>query len=137
MKPPCILTHLVRKDAPGGYVNFGRTLPGWDRFCLNKSFGQRPWLFQNFDQLSFYNVEEEEFERIYDRFMAGKYDFDIQDAEFDVDEYSEFCQSVQAETEEFKVKQAEGTRRENERYVSPVLIHLALLSDDNIKSMLT
>lgn len=103
------------KDAPGGYVNFGRTLPGWDKFCVNKSFGDRPWLFQNFDQLSYYNVDEEEFDRIYDRFMAGKFEFDITPTKFDVDEYFEFCRSVAAETKMFKAKQAKATQLENER----------------------
>lgn len=74
------------QDAPGGYVNFGRTLPGWDKFRVNKSFGDKPWLFENFDQLSFLVVDEEEFERIYSHFQAGKYQFDITQTEFDVQE---------------------------------------------------
>ncbi|OAA55168.1 Allophanate hydrolase subunit 2 [Cordyceps fumosorosea ARSEF 2679] len=101
-------------DAPGGYVNFGRTLPGWDKFCVNKSFGGRPWLFQNFDQLSFYCVEEDEFERIYSRFQAGKYTFDMTKTEFDVDEYTKFCDSVADETAEFQAKQEAATAKETE-----------------------
>ncbi|TQV94433.1 hypothetical protein V2A60_002537 [Cordyceps javanica] len=102
-------------DAPGGYVNFGRTLPGWDKFCVNKSFGDRPWLFDNFDQLSFYRVEEDEFERIYSSFQAGKYTFDITQTEFDVDEYTKFCDSVADETAEFQAKQEAATAKETER----------------------
>ncbi|KAM3519904.1 hypothetical protein MY4038_009634 [Beauveria bassiana] len=96
-------------DAPGGYVNFGRTLPGWDKFCVNKSFGDRPWLFDNFDQLSFYVVDEDEFEGIYSRFQSGKYQFDITQTEFDVDEYTRFCESVADETAEFRARQEEAT----------------------------
>ncbi|POR35540.1 Putative urea carboxylase [Tolypocladium paradoxum] len=96
-------------DAPGGYVNFGRTLPGWDKFCVNKNFGDRPWLFDNFDQLSFYAVDEGEFELIYSRFQAGKYDFDITQTEFDVEEYAKFCESVAEETAVFKVQQEAAT----------------------------
>lgn len=83
---------------------------------MNKNFGDRPWLFDNFDQLSFYVVDEEEFERIYSRFQAGKYDFDITHTEFDVDEYSEFCRSIEHETAVFKAKQEAATAIETERY---------------------
>ncbi|KAM3498100.1 hypothetical protein MY10362_008564 [Beauveria mimosiformis] len=102
-------------DAPGGYVNFGRTLPGWDKFCVNKSFGDRPWLFENFDQLSFYVVDEDEFEGIYSRFQAGKYRFDITQTEFDVEEYTRFCKSVADETAEFRARQEEATAVETEK----------------------
>ncbi|ATY60631.1 Allophanate hydrolase subunit 2 [Cordyceps militaris] len=102
-------------DAPGGYVNFGRTLPGWDKFCVNKSFGERPWLFENFDQLSFYVVDEDEFERIYSRFQAGKYQFDITPTEFDVVEYTKFCESVADETAEFQARQKQATEIETEK----------------------
>ncbi|KAM3501559.1 hypothetical protein MY11210_009338 [Beauveria gryllotalpidicola] len=102
-------------DAPGGYVNFGRTLPGWDKFCVNKSFGDRPWLFENFDQLSFYVVDEDEFEGIYSRFRAGKYQFDITRTEFDVDEYTRFCKSVADEAADFRARQEEATAVETEK----------------------
>lgn len=103
------------QDAPGGYVNFGRTLPGWDKYCLNKDFGQRPWLFNNFDQLEFYEVTEDELDKIYARFKAGRFDFDISPAAFDVEAYSRFCESVAAETQTFKAKQQLATEREIER----------------------
>ncbi|KAK4093996.1 hypothetical protein Purlil1_1487 [Purpureocillium lilacinum] len=102
-------------DAPGGYVNFGRTLPGWDKFCVNGVFGDRPWLFDNFDQLSFYAVDEDEFERIYSRFQAGRFDFEIEPAEFDVDAYARFCESVSEEAAEFRARQEAATAREVER----------------------
>ncbi|TPX12942.1 uncharacterized protein E0L32_006587 [Thyridium curvatum] len=102
-------------DAPGGYVNFGRTLPGWDKYCLNKDFGQRPWLFNNFDQLEFYEVTEDELDKIYARFKAGRFDFDISPATFDVEAYSRFCESVAVETQTFKAKQQLATEREIER----------------------
>ncbi|KYK54810.1 urea amidolyase [Drechmeria coniospora] len=101
-------------DAPGGYVNFGRTLPGWDKFCVNKCFGNRPWLFDNFDQLSFYVVDEDEFESIYSRFQAGKYELEIEHTEFDVDEYSNFCESVAEEAAVFKARQEAATAIEVE-----------------------
>ncbi|KJZ77167.1 hypothetical protein HIM_03488 [Hirsutella minnesotensis 3608] len=105
-------------DAPGGYVNFGRTLPGWDKFCVNKNFNKRPWLFDNFDQISFYQVDEVEFERLYDRFQGGKFDFDITHVEFDIEEYMHFCESVADEAREFRAKQQAATAIEVEKCVA-------------------
>ncbi|KAJ6441239.1 urea amidolyase [Purpureocillium lavendulum] len=102
-------------DAPGGYVNFGRTLPGWDKFCVNGVFGDRPWLFENFDQLSFYAVDEDEFDRIHSRFQAGKFDFEIERTEFDVDEYARFCASISGEAAEFRARQEAATAIEVEK----------------------
>ncbi|KAM5356721.1 hypothetical protein ACJ41O_003367 [Fusarium nematophilum] len=93
-------------DAPVGYVNFGRTIPGWDQFCRNKeSFGDQPWLFRNFDQLSFYQVTEEEFGDIYAKFKAGQFSFDIQDVTFDVDQRRRFCEDIKGEVAAFKDRQ--------------------------------
>lgn len=105
-------------DAPGGYVNFGRTIPGWDQFSVNKSFGGRPWLFQNFDQLSFYQVEESEFLRLHTLFQAGQYEFDIEETTFDVGAYAEFCETLVDEVAQFKKGQALGTAKELARLVA-------------------
>ncbi|KAM4056606.1 carboxyltransferase domain-containing protein [Hirsutella rhossiliensis] len=96
-------------DSPGGYVNIGRTLPGWDKFCVNKDVGDRPWLFDNFDQLSFYTVDEDEFEHIHSRCQAGKYELSTTQTEFDVGEYSEFCESVAEEAAAFEARQQAAT----------------------------
>jgi urea carboxylase len=95
----------IFQDAPGGYVNF----------CLNTSFGNRPWLLDNFDQIEFYEITEDEYDKIYARFKAGQFKFDIQPATFDVEEYRRFCASVAEETELFKAKQAEATEKEMKR----------------------
>lgn len=108
-------------DAPGGYVNFARSIPGWDQFCRNKtSFGDQPWLFRNFDQLSFYRVTEEEFDDMYAKFKAGRFTFDIQEATFDVDEHQRFCEGIQDEVAAFKARQREASEREAIRYLEPL-----------------
>lgn len=115
-------------DAPGGYVNFGRTIPGWDQFSVNKSFGGRPWLFQNFDQLSFYQVEEDEFDKLYILFRAGQYEFDIEETTFDVDAYTKFCESLSSEIAVFKRGQAIGTAKELARLVITLGVNCDLLT---------
>lgn len=116
-------------DAPGGYVNFGRTIPGWDQFAVNKSFGGRPWLFQNFDQLSFYQVQVDEFDRLYTQFLAGQYEFDIEKTTFDVDSYGRFCESLKDEVAKFKSGQAVGTAKELARLVPNLEINRTHLTD--------
>ncbi|KAH7259846.1 putative urea amidolyase [Fusarium solani] len=103
-------------DAPGGYVNFARTIPGWDQFCRNRaSFGDQPWIFRNFDQLSFYQVTEDEFDDMYAKFQAGQFVFDIQEATFDIEQYQQFCLDMKDEVAAFKSKQHEASEREANR----------------------
>ncbi len=64
-------------------------------------------------------MDEDEFERIYSRFQAGKYQFDITQTEFDVDEYTKFCDDVADETAEFQTRQEEATAIETEKFASP------------------
>lgn len=64
-------------------------------------------------------VDEDEFERIYSRFQAGKYQFDITQTEFDVEEYTRFCDSVADETAEFQARQEEATAIETEKFAAP------------------
>lgn len=103
-------------DAPGGYVNFGRTLPGWDQFGMNASFaGGRPWLFNNFDQIEFYEVSEAAFETLHARFRAGQFNFDIRPAVFDVAAHARFCTDVAAETAAFQQRQMAAAAVETAR----------------------
>ncbi|KAL1868414.1 hypothetical protein VTK73DRAFT_3708 [Phialemonium thermophilum] len=102
-------------EAPGGYVNFGLSVPSWDKYCLNKGFNSRPWLLQSFDQIQLYEVTQQEFEKIETRFKAGCFEFEIEETLFDIDEYKRFCESVAQETAEFRALQKEATDKEIER----------------------
>ena len=61
-------------------------------------------MLRDFDQIQFFQVDQEEFERIYDQYKAGRYEFEVEDVEFDPSTYQQFLDSIQAETEEFVSK---------------------------------
>lgn len=50
---------IYATDSPGGYQLVGRTVDIWDSACVTGGTLQ-PWLFQTFDRIKFYRVEEAE-----------------------------------------------------------------------------
>ncbi|WP_241973751.1 hypothetical protein [Candidatus Pantoea edessiphila] len=59
-------------DSPGGYQLIGRTLPIWNKFNKNNQFSvDKPWLFNFFDQVRFYPVEEKDLIKLRDNFNEG------------------------------------------------------------------
>nr|UWK20228.1 urea amidolyase_carboxylase [Trichoderma stromaticum] len=74
--------------APGGYQLMGRTLGGWDGAGNRPGFStERPWLFNHLDLIKFYEVSEDEYNKIERDFEAGRYVFDIAQTTLDMDEY--------------------------------------------------
>ncbi|KAL7952069.1 allophanate hydrolase subunit 2 domain-containing protein [Trichoderma barbatum] len=74
--------------APGGYQLMGRTLGGWDGAGSRPGFSaERPWLFNHLDMIKFYEVSEEEYNKIERDFEAGRYVFNITQTTLDMDEY--------------------------------------------------
>ncbi|KAL4962689.1 allophanate hydrolase subunit 2-domain-containing protein [Aspergillus stella-maris] len=72
-------------DCPGGYMPAGMTLPGLDIFGSKPGFSeQQPWIFNDMDTISFYEVSEDEYDRILAEFRAGKYEFDVKEGVFDM-----------------------------------------------------
>lgn len=50
---------IYATDSPGGYQLVGRTVDIWDSSCFSTGTMQ-PWLFQTFDRIKFYQVDEAE-----------------------------------------------------------------------------
>ncbi|KAF7550130.1 hypothetical protein G7Z17_g5922 [Cylindrodendrum hubeiense] len=74
--------------APGGYQLMGRTLSAWDTAGNRPGFSlTRPWLFNHFDLIRFYEVSEEEYNKAQQDFEAGRFVFDITETTLDMDEY--------------------------------------------------
>ncbi|OAA55137.1 acetyl-/propionyl-coenzyme A carboxylase alpha chain [Cordyceps fumosorosea ARSEF 2679] len=74
--------------SPGGYQLMGRTLGGWDAAGNRPGFSpEKPWLFNQFDLVKFYQVSEEEYARIEQDFEAGRFVFDITETTINMDEY--------------------------------------------------
>lgn len=97
---------LYNVESPGGYQMTGLTIPGVDILGSKKGYSlQRPWLFEDFDQLTFHEVSEQEYERQLALFHSGRYEYEVEDCVFDMAEHNEFLKSTKTEVEEMKTKQ--------------------------------
>jgi urea carboxylase len=51
-------------ESPGSYMPTGLTIPGVDILGSKKGYSaEKPWLFEDFDQITFYEVTKEEYEK--------------------------------------------------------------------------
>lgn len=83
----CIYT----MESPGGYQLVGRTIPTWDKLCLNShSTAGEPWLLRPFDVVEFFPCSEAELETFVEQFNHGEYAADVHDYVFDATNYHQF-----------------------------------------------
>jgi urea carboxylase len=101
-------------DSPGGYQMTGRTVPCWDYYSYKPGFSTRPWIFRDFDILTFYQVSEAELERLLGLFRAGKYEWDFDELEFDMREHNQLLESTKEEVEMIREKQGKAQDEMNE-----------------------
>ena len=95
-------------DSPGGYQMLARTVPCFDYLGYKAGFSlEKPWLFQDFDLLTFYQVSEEELNIQLSLFRSGQYKFQWEDdVEFDMAEHNKLLEETAAEVTEIRTKQA-------------------------------
>ena len=85
----------------------GMTLPGLDIFGSKPGFSeQQPWIFNDMDTISFYEVSEEEYDKILAEFKAGKYEFDVTEGEFDMTAHNALLAQTSEEATELQAKRA-------------------------------
>lgn len=107
-------------DSPGGYMIWGMTLPNgfWDTFSKLKGFGKYPWILQNFDQVKFYEVSEDELNKMNNDLLTGEFEISWKDAEFDFAKYSKWLETVKDEADALKKLKLEAiddlTKEEDE-----------------------
>ncbi|RAR01029.1 pyruvate carboxylase subunit a [Stemphylium lycopersici] len=104
-------------DSPGGYMMTGRTVPCWDYYAGKRGF-EKPWIFRDFDILTFYQVSEAELDGLLAQFRKGTYEWAFEDVEFDMGEHNQLLESTSDEVrgirERQSVAQEHMTRAENE-----------------------
>ncbi|THX18514.1 hypothetical protein D6D17_02142 [Aureobasidium pullulans] len=101
---------LYNSVSPGGFQMVGRSIPGWDFFCVNKAYALgRPSLFRTFDRFEFYQVDETEYNKLLQDFHAGQYEYDIRDGTFDMREYNDFLDSIKDELVTVRQRQADAS----------------------------
>ncbi|KAL8698767.1 MAG: hypothetical protein Q9201_006398 [Fulgogasparrea decipioides] len=110
---------LYNVESPGGYQLTGLTIPGCDILGSKPGYSlSRPWLFEDFDQLTFHEVEEEEYERELKLFESGRYEYEWEEVEFDMEEHNRLLERTKEEVETVRKRQAQAQtkmlQRENE-----------------------
>lgn len=96
------------------------TIPGlpWDMFGRKHLYSpEKPWLFEDMDQIVFHPVERTEFDEAVKSFKAGRYHFTIEQSFFDMAEHNAFVERVADEVTEFHRVQDVCERAEMEKYV--------------------
>ncbi|GFF86643.1 putative urea carboxylase [Aspergillus udagawae] len=97
---------LYNVDSPGGYQLTGMTIPGVDIFGSKKGYSaDRPWLFEEFDQITFYRVSEEEYEKQLALFNSGQYEYQWEEAVFDMAEHNRLLQETRDEVAAIRARQ--------------------------------
>lgn len=85
----------------------GRTVPCFDYLGWKSGFEpSRPWLFQDFDLITYYEVSEEEMEKHLADFRSGRYKFQWEAAEFDMGEHNRLLEETAEEVKEIRKRQA-------------------------------
>ncbi|KAF2084687.1 hypothetical protein K490DRAFT_75644 [Saccharata proteae CBS 121410] len=98
---------LYPVDSPGGYQMTGRTVPCFDALGYKKGFAlDRPWLYRDFDVMGFYEVSEEEMERLLAEFRAGTYEFEWEEVKFDMAKHNQLLKQTEEEVKEIRRRQA-------------------------------
>lgn len=99
-------------DSPGGYQMTGRTVPCFDLLGFKSGFTPtRPWLFRDFDLLTYHQVSEAELDAELALFRSGRYEFEYEDAEFDMGAHNALLAETAAEVEQIRQRQAEAQAR--------------------------
>ncbi|KAK1146966.1 hypothetical protein N8T08_002293 [Aspergillus melleus] len=100
---------LYNVDSPGGYQMTGMTIPGVDILGSKRGYtATRPWLFEEFDQITFYRVEEDEYERLLARFNSGRYEYEWEDVVFDMAEHNKLLDETRDEVTAIRARQRQA-----------------------------
>jgi len=97
---------LYNVESPGGYMNIGLSVPGADILGYKRGYSaEKPWLFEDFDQITFYEVTEEEYDGLMTTFHSGRYEYVYEDTEFDMKEHNKLLKETEKEVAEIRARQ--------------------------------
>ena len=100
-------------------MNTGLSIPGADILGYKQGYDkERPYLFEDYDQITFYEVSEEDYDKMLATFHSGRYEYEIEDTTFDMKEHNKLLEETKEEVakirEEQKKVQAEMNAKEQE-----------------------
>ena len=109
---------LYNVDSPGGYQLTGMSIPCIDILGTKRGYTtSKPWLYEDFDQITFYPVTEAEYEEELALFNSGRYEYKYEEAVFDMAEHNkllrETAEEVRVQKEKQRVSQMEMDRIES------------------------
>ncbi|KAI7636145.1 hypothetical protein KC322_g21760, partial [Hortaea werneckii] len=85
----------------------GRTIPCFDYLGYKSGFSiDKPWLFRDFDILTFHQVSEDELNKQLGLFRSGQYEFEWEEVEFDMARHNKLLQETADEVKEIRSNQA-------------------------------
>ena len=95
-------------DSPGGYLIWGMGLPDlcWNTFGRLKVSKGKPWFFKNFDQIVYYEVDEEELNKLNQDLLLGKLEIETEKTVLDFKQYAAFLEEILEEVEQLDRKKA-------------------------------
>ncbi|PHH82570.1 hypothetical protein CDD82_5590 [Ophiocordyceps australis] len=96
----CLCCYPV--DSPGGYMPLAMTVPGPD------VFGPQPWLCDDMDVLTFYQVSTAEYDGLLVKLKTGEYSIEVQDSLFDLGEHNRLLEETRAQVEAIEQKRSES-----------------------------
>jgi urea carboxylase len=102
-------------EGPGGYQFIGRTLQMWNRYRRTAEFTE-PYLLRFFDQIRFYEVEQDELLQIRNDFPLGKYPLRIEEGEFSLADYQAMLQENGDEIASHNAKREQAFAEELARW---------------------
>lgn len=90
----------------------GMTIPGVDILGTKRNYTpNRPWLFEDFDQITFYRVTEAEYEKQLALFNSGRYEYEWEEVVFDMEEHNRLLRDTREEVASIREEQR-GAQRE-------------------------
>jgi urea carboxylase len=104
-------------ESPGGYQLVGRTVPIYDAYVnvpASRKGGDMPWLLRQFDQVRYYEVTEDELERMREEYVNGALDLQVTTEIFDLDQHEAWLTDNAASILAFQRKQAAAYAEERE-----------------------
>ena len=97
---------LYNVESPGGYMNIGLSIPGADILGYKRSYDEKkPWLFEDFDQITFYEVSEDEYNEQLAMFHSGRYKYEYEDTVFDMKEHNQLLRETKEEVKQIREEQ--------------------------------
>lgn len=84
----------------------GMTIPAVDILGSKKGYSpDHPWLYEDFDQLTFYPVSEDEYEHHLAVFNSGRYEYQWEEVTFDMAEHNRLLESTKDEVAAIRSRQ--------------------------------